>query len=134
MSSEATSRFDVKSWDEKPAGKAEAAPKISRAQVETAFSGDIEGSGWVEYLMMYRDDGTASFVGYERIEGTLGGHMGSFVLEHRGTFEGGIAKAESRVVPGSGSGDLRGLSGEGGFEAPSGGGSFTLRYELEPGT
>lgn len=132
MSREATSRFDVKSWDEQPAFEIAGAPKLTRAQVKTSFAGDVEGSGTVEYLMMYRDDGTASFLGFELVQGSLAGRSGSFVVEHRGTYEGGIAKAESRVVPGSGSGDLRGLTGEGGFEAPSGGGIFTLRYELEP--
>ena len=35
------------------------------------------------------------------------------MLEHSGTFEGGVAEASWSVVPGSGTGELRGLRGEG---------------------
>jgi hypothetical protein len=37
--------------------------------VTKSFSGDIEGEGTLEYLMAYREDGSASFVGLERVEG-----------------------------------------------------------------
>lgn len=43
--------------------------------------------------MVYREDGSASFVGLKRVVGRVGGRSGSFVLQHSGTFEGGIAKA-----------------------------------------
>ena len=66
---------------------------------------------------MYREDGSASFVGLERIRGQLGGRSGSFVLQHIGTFEDGIVRVALTVVPGSGTGKLAGLIGEGSFEA-----------------
>lgn len=65
--------------------------------------------------MMYREDGSTSFAGLERIVGRLGNRLGSFVLQHTGIFEGGVAKAHYAVVPGSGPGELRGLRGEGDF-------------------
>jgi hypothetical protein len=81
--------------------------------------------------MMYRSDGTASFVGLERFAGRLGGKSGSFVLQRTGVFEGGQAKESYAVVPDSATGELRGLTGEGktslghGAEYP-----FTLSYRL----
>jgi hypothetical protein len=65
--------------------------------------------------MMYRDDGSAAFTGLERVVGTVGSRSGSFVLQHSGTFERGVAKVTLSVVPGSGIGELRGMKGKGEF-------------------
>jgi len=127
----ANARFTIKAWDEKPYGEGDGLPKLTHAIVTKAFEGDLEGEGHVEYLMMYRSDGSASFVGLERVVGRLGGKTGSFVLQRSGVFEGGQAKESYSVVPGSATGDLQGLEGEGstslghGSEYP-----FTLNYEL----
>src|SRR5262245_14946459 len=100
----ARATFEVKTWEEKPCDPVEGAPKLTRATVTKVFHGDLEGEGKVEYLMLYREDGSASFVGLERVAGRLGGRAGSFVLQHSGTFEAGTAKTTWSVVPGSGTG------------------------------
>ncbi len=115
MSGRATATFEIKGWDEKPYDELEGGPKLTRARVNKAFRGDIEGTSALEYLLVYRQDGTASFVGFERVAGSLQGHPGTFVLEHEGTFEGGMATATCSVVPGSGTGELKGLRGRGSF-------------------
>jgi hypothetical protein len=131
MKQTANGRFAIKGWDEKPYSEGEGLPKLTRASVTKAFTGDIEGESHVEYLMMYRPDGSASFVGLERVTARIGEKRGTFVLQRTGTFEGGQAKETYSVVPGSGTGDLRGLRGEGstsvghGMEHP-----FTLAYEM----
>ncbi len=111
MSTQATATFQVKSWDEKPYNEIDDGPKLTRVSVTKSFSGDIEGEGTLEYLMIQRDDGSASFVGLERVVGRVGDRSGSFVLQHLGTYEEGTAKATFSVVPGSGTADLRGLRG-----------------------
>jgi len=70
-------RVAIKSWDEKPYDEAQGLPKLTRATVAKAFMGDLEGEGHVEYLMMYRSDGSATFVGLERVVGRIGGRAGS---------------------------------------------------------
>ena len=115
MSTRATATFEIRAWDEKPYDEIGGSAKLTRASVTKAFHGDIEGEGRLEYLMVYRGDGTASFVGLERVLGQVGSRSGSFVLQHSGIFEGGVAKATYVVVPGSGTGDLRNLRGEGSF-------------------
>ncbi len=115
MSTHATATFEVKSWDEQPYQEFEGGTKLTRASVTTSYHGDIEGEGTLEYLMFYGEDGSASFVGLERVVGRVGNRSGSFVLRHSGAYEGGTAKATYVVVPGSGTGDLRGLRGEGDF-------------------
>ena len=131
MKKSANARFTIKSWDEKPYGDTPDLPKLTRASVVKSYTGDIEGEGQVEYLMMYRSDGSAAFVGLERIVGKLGADTGSFVLQRTGVFDDGQAKEAYSVITGSATGELRGLRGDGssavghGTEWP-----FTLNYEL----
>ncbi len=127
----ANARFAITSWDEKPYSEGPDLPKLTRATVKKTFTGAIEGEGQVDYLMMYRSDGTATFIGLERVTGKVGGKSGTFVLQRTGVFEVGQAKESYSVVPGSATGELRGLRGEGtssvghGMEHP-----FTLGYEF----
>ena len=131
MRKTAKARFEIKSWDEKPYSEGADQPKLTRASVAKTFTGDIEGEGHVEYIMMYRSDGTASFVGIERIVGRIGNKNGSFVLQRVGAFEDGQAKESYTVIPGSGTGDLLGLEGEGRTSVGHGmAHPFELSYEL----
>jgi uncharacterized protein DUF3224 len=131
MKKTANARFAITSWDEKPYSEGPDLPKLTRATVKKTFTGDVEGEGQVDYLMMYRSDGSATFVGLERITGNVGGKTGTFVLQRTGVFENGQAKESYSVLPGSATGELHGLRGEGtssvghGMEHP-----FTLSYEL----
>src|SRR6185369_17034663 len=81
MEKTATARFAIKSWDEKPYSEGPDQPKLTRASVTKTFTGDLAGEGKVEYLMAYASDGSATFVGLERITGELAGKAGSFVLQ-----------------------------------------------------
>lgn len=131
MKQTANARFAITNWEENAYSEGDDLPKLTRAKVTKSFTGDIEGEGQVEYLMMYRSDGTAAFVGLERISGRIGDKSGTFVLRRTGVFEDGQAKESYSVIPGSATGNLRGLRGEGssavghGMEHP-----FTLDYEL----
>jgi len=113
--------FTFTSWDEQPVSETEGGAKLTRATVENRFSGTIEGTSTVAYVMSYQPDGTAVFEGYEQITGSVDGRSGSFVLQHTGR----VTNADSptdfvvsciwRVVAGSGTGELTGLSGSGGY-------------------
>ena len=130
MRKSANARFAIKSWDETPYSEGQGQPKLTRASVTKTYTGDIDGEGQVEYLMMYRRDGSATFVGLERVVGRIAGKTGTFVLQRTGVFEGGQAKESYSVIPGSATGDLQDLVGDGssavghGMEHP-----FTLSYE-----
>ena len=133
MSTHATGTYTTKSWDEKPFSEIEGAGKLTPASVVDTFEGDIAGEATLEYLMAYRDDQFASFVGLERVVGRIGDRAGSFVLQQNGTFENGVVTATWSVVPDSGTGDLRGLRGEGGYRwdgQSSQSATFTLDYDL----
>ena len=64
-----------------------------------------------------RADGPASFVGIERVTGEVGGRRGTFLLQDAGTVQDNIVNGDWFVIPGSGTGGLAGLRGEGGFRA-----------------
>lgn len=127
----ATGSFEVASWDEETYEEV-GDGKLTRASVTQTFTGDVDGEGAVQWLMSYRKDGTAHFVGLQRIRGTIGGRTGTVVLETIGDFDGKVASGTWSVVPGGGSADLQELRGTGSFEAPMGPkASFELDYELE---
>ena len=132
MTVRASATFEIVAWDEKPYDEFEGGRKLTRASVKKALHGDIEGKSSLEYLMVYDQDGSASFVGMERVVGRVGDRSGSFVLQHSGTFANGIAKSAWFVVPGSGTGKLAGLRGEGssaiGHAQQY---AFTLDYDFE---
>ena len=110
------SAFKIVSWDEEPFDEPENGPKLTRAHVRRSFHGHLSGTGNLMYVMTHLDTG-ASFIGFEKVVGSLGARTGSFVLRHAGFYDGEKATSEYEVVPGSGTGELVGLSGTGGFSA-----------------
>jgi hypothetical protein len=126
--------FEVVSAGEEAYHEADGEPRLTHASGEQRFSGAIEGEGSIEWLMCYLPNGDARFVGLERIAGTVDGHRGSFMLEADGRHDGTGSRSTWRVIEGSGSGDLAGITGQGGFEAPGGKiVSYHLEYELGTG-
>jgi hypothetical protein len=116
----ATGRIDVESYDPTPFDEPSSGPKLIEIHVRETFSGDIEGEGVARFLQAERKDGSASFVGIERVTGTIAGRQGTFLLQDTGTLEGNVVSGRWFVVPGSGTGELAGLCGEGGFTADVG--------------
>ena len=57
------------------------------------------------------EKGSGGYVAMERFTGTLNGKRGSFSLQHHGTMGGGKFEINVYVVPGTGSGELAGISG-----------------------
>lgn len=125
----ATANFKVENWNEDKTVEAEAGA-TSMARVEQSLSGAIEGAGLAQWLMCYRPDKTADFVGLQRIEGSIDGRSGTVVLTSNGTFDGARAAGEMRVVEGSGTGELAGVSGSGTFDAPHGS-EMTVEIDYE---
>src|SRR5260370_42013159 len=113
MKKRTNARCAIKTWDEKPWSESQDLPRLTRASVTKTYTGDIEGEGQVKYLMMYRSDGSATFVGLERVVGRIGGKTGTFVLQRTGVFEIGQAEESYSVIRGSATGELTGLRGEG---------------------
>ena len=130
MSERATASFEITSWDEQPYDERDGV-KLSRTRVVKAFRGDIEGESTAELLMALAGEGSAAYVGMERVSGRVNGRQGSFVYLHSATATGGSRSASWEVVAGSGTGELAGISGRIGIDIlPDGGHVVTLDYEL----
>jgi hypothetical protein len=109
-----------------------ASPALVEIRLTETFAGDMEGESPVRALQVLRDDRSACLVSMQRFRGKLGGRHGSFVLQGSEIVENGKIKARWAVVPGSGTDELSGLRGEGGFEGEFGKGSDgTLDYWFE---
>lgn len=109
-----------------------AGPVLMEIHLNETFTGDIDGESPVRALQVRRDDQSAILVSMQRFHGRLGGRQGSFVLQGHETVEKGKIRATWVVVAGSGTDDLTGLRGEGGFEGDFGKGSVgTLDYWFE---
>lgn len=128
----ATAKIEVHTYEPQPYDSPSGGPELMELRITEAFHGDIEGEGAVRFLQAVRADGSASFVGIERVTGTVGGRSGTFLLQDSGTLEGNIVSGTWFVVPGSGTGELTGLRGDGGFTANLGeGADVTLDYWFE---
>jgi hypothetical protein len=131
MSTRVTATLELKNWDEQPFEEMEGGSKLTRASVSQSVAGDIIGDATSESIMYYRQDGTASYTGLQRFVGRIGDLSGSFVVEATGNYDGNEAKTNIEVIPGSGTGDLSGLQGQGTFVAPHGPtGKLTLDYSI----
>ena len=124
-------------WDEKPYEQISAASRMTKATVEFAFKGDMDGTAFVEYLMFYElyDEkdphaATATYVGLVRFKGSVSGKKGSFVAEERGTFKGGAASSALTILAGSGTEELGGISGTGTGSAVQQGAAYEFDYKL----
>lgn len=127
----AEAKIRVQSSEAKPFDQT-AGPALLAIQLSETFTGDIDGQSMVRALEVHRNDQSASLVSMQRFRGKLGARQGTFVLQGSETVEAGKIKATWFVVPGTGTGDLSRLRGEGGFEGDFGKGSVgTLDYWFE---
>ncbi len=128
MSTVAQGSFTIGSWEEDTVDERADGLRLSKASVTQTYTGGIEGSSQVEFLMLHAADKSARFLGFETVRATIGGKQGSFVLQHDGKFSIGIASSEFTVVSGSGRGGLMNISGSGSFTS-TGEGASKYRFE-----
>ncbi|MGZ4444053.1 MAG: DUF3224 domain-containing protein [Nocardioidaceae bacterium] len=138
-----TCRFDVATWSEKAyvdidgegtsMGDAYYPTRgLSHAEVGYTYTGGIEGSSTLHYLIAYKAD-AAPVLGLEQFTGSVDGHEGSCVFQHVGSQDAGAVSAHLVVVPGLGTGGLENLTGEAELSIAGhsdDGYPLTLRYDL----
>jgi hypothetical protein len=74
MTSQPNVSFALKTWDEKPYNELPGELKMTLTSVTYTYQGDIEGESTLDYLMVYRADGSGNYVGLERIIGRVFWH------------------------------------------------------------
>lgn len=123
--------FTVSAWDESTYQELAGDAKLTKATVRFGLEGDIVGEATWDAVMCYRPDGTAVYTGIQRVQGSVDGVAGSFVVQADGEFAAGEARSRWQVIEGSGTDGLAGLTGSGQAVATATPpGYFTLDYEL----
>ena len=107
---------------------------IGRFGLLKTWSGDLTGTG--HGLMLSAGDpaaGSAGYVAIEVFEGTLRGRSGSLAFQQLGVMAAGTQELRYEVVPGSGTGELSGISGSLALTVDDRGHTYELTYRL-PGS
>jgi hypothetical protein len=110
MTMRANGTFEVK-LSPQPA-TCEAEVVVGRMLIDKQFHGDLEATSHGQMVMAGTAvQGSAGYVAMERVDGTLQGKKGTFLLQHTGTMNRGNATLSVTVVPDSGTDELTGLAG-----------------------
>jgi hypothetical protein len=105
---EANGHFDVQIKPEGSFGDG-----VGRFTVTKVFHGDLAGTGTGEMLAVRTPTpGSAGYVLIERVEGTLGGKSGSFLLQHYGILDRSRPEQKVAVIPDSETGELASITGQ----------------------
>jgi hypothetical protein len=107
---------------------------MGRFSLDKQYHGALDATGKGEMLTASTPvKGSAAYVAIERVEGTLEGRKGSFMLRHTGTMDRGKQSLQIAIVPDSGTGDLTGITGDMNIViAPDGKHTYELQYEIKP--
>jgi hypothetical protein len=106
----ATGTFEVKLV---PQDDKSADTSIGRMTFTKQWSGDINGSSTGQ--MLTGGDlktGSAGYVAMEKVTGAVKGRKGSFIFQHSATMSAGQGDLNITIVPGSGTEELKGISGK----------------------
>ncbi|MFI6321721.1 DUF3224 domain-containing protein [Nonomuraea sp. NPDC050556] len=124
--------FETANWNPQPAYSDHDGVSLAHVTMSKTFEGDLAGTATVSMIVTGSEhEDSRSYVAMERVEGTLGGRAGTFVMQHNAVSDLGTDTLRITVVPGSGTGELTGLRGD--FQvhiAPDGSHSYTFDYTL----
>jgi len=130
MSERARGTFEVTATRQPPYDSADGLV-LGRTSFVKTFKGELEASSTVEMLSAGTPtQGSAVYVALERVNGTLAGKRGNFVLAHYGVMNRGTPSLKLEVAPDSGTGELAGLSGQMQIEIKDGQHFYELEYQL----
>ena len=104
---------------------------IGRVRIDKRFTGPLEGTGEVNMIAARTPiAGSAGYVAIERIEGTLVGKRGAFVVQHAGLMTRGTPSLSVQIIPDSGTGELTGIAGSMKITNEGGKHTYEIDYEL----
>lgn len=108
----------------------EAGLGLSRYTLAKTFAGGMTGSGVGQMLAGGVSAGEGTYIALERFVGALDGRDGAFLLAHRGDRNAQGYTLSITVVPGSGTGELAGISGDFALTLEGGEHRYDLSYSL----
>jgi hypothetical protein len=127
----------AQNWNEQRVDEVDTGRAIARAQWSTIWAGDIVGTSTCHLLICYTGGDPAQpeslvgpYAGYELVRATVDGRSGTFVLAESGEHSGAVARTTVTIVPDSGTGELAGITGSGGYAATAQEFTLELDYQL----
>jgi Protein of unknown function (DUF3224) len=129
MGKQITIPFQVTAWDAQTTDETTENPTLSRITVKKSFDGEVKGASVGELLMCASSDGAAGYTIMDRFTVEIENRKGSFVAIHGGMTD--EMKATGKIVPGSGTDGLAGISGTLEFKSDADGKRIILNYSLE---
>lgn len=133
MTHHAAGTFEVKIVQQKADNKPAETANLGRMSIDKQFFGDLTGTSQGEMLSyMTETKGSGVYVAIERVNATLQGRSGSFVLHHTGIMARGTPQLTVTVVPDSGTGGLAGITGTLVIKIEGGKHFYELDYVLPP--
>jgi hypothetical protein len=127
MPHHANGPFDVKVTPQESAPDA----AVARMLLYKEFHGDLEAIAHGEMMAAHEPlTGAGVYVAIDRVTGTLNGRSGSFLIAHRGIRNADGQELSIVIVPGSGTGQLTGITGTVGIEIVGKAHSYSIEYEM----
>lgn len=118
-------------WDEKPYHDS-GTQKGTIARIDAVFDGDVTGEAKTVYTMAYTEGGnSAHYAGHLLFDGKIGGRAGTFIIFEQGHWGNGTANSTWQIVADSGTGDLAGISGTGGYVSKDKSVNYELNYDFK---
>lgn len=104
---------------------------LGRMSIDKTFKGELDAESKGDMLTaMTAVQGSAGYVAIEQVKGILNGKEGTFVLQHYGIMAAGQEYLKLEVVPDSGTGELKGMSGKMNIEIKDGKHIYEFEYDL----
>lgn len=113
-----------------PQETADEAP-VARMLLYKEFHGDLEAISHGEMMAAHEPlTGAGVYVAIDRVAGTLHGRAGTFLMAHRGTRHADGQQLDITIVPGSGTGQLAGITGSVDIQIEEKRHFYTIDYTL----
>ncbi|CAN5845542.1 hypothetical protein BH23ACT12_BH23ACT12_16530 [soil metagenome] len=128
---QAKGTFAVHNWEGETYEEHEGAV-LSRASLTKTFEGDFQGTSTAELLLAEANNARA-YVGMERLDGTMGGASGTFVVMHSASqVTNGDEWLKVNIVAGSGTAGFTGITGSINIVVTEDGGhTYSIEYHLD---
>lgn len=101
-----------------------------RMLIKKTYLGDMKGSGIGQMISRRTENGTAVYYAIEEFSGSVRGKNGGFTLVHKGYMSKESQSLDVAILEGSGSGELRDISGSMLIIQDANGHGYELTYAL----
>ncbi|WP_026423078.1 DUF3224 domain-containing protein [Actinokineospora inagensis] len=128
---QASGTFTVDAWEPETPYDQHDGIDLGHTTLRKTFAGDLVGTSEVHMVSaMVAGTRSAAYGAIERVDGTLAGRTGTFVLQHSATATADSQSLTITVVPDTGTGELTGIAGTLTIDRTDGQHNWTFDYTI----